>query len=54
MKDFWIGFLSGLLLTIGMVLWLGQFYFIGIILILISQFLTVVVFGHYMYLKKNK
>jgi hypothetical protein len=48
MKDFLIGFISGILLIIGFELWVVDIRAVGMILILLSQFLGVIVWGHYM------
>jgi predicted RND superfamily exporter protein len=53
MKDCLIGFLSGILLSFGLIFWMGGFKIIGITSILISQFLLVIVCGHYKYIKNN-
>lgn len=53
MKDFLIGFISGIFVTIGMLLWMAHIRILGMVIILVGWFLGVVVVGHYMDLKRK-
>jgi len=54
MKDYLIGLLSGILITFGWLLWFGGTRILGIIFIILAWFLSVIVFGHYQYVKTHK
>ncbi len=53
MKDFLIGFVSGILVVVGWALWLTTYWAVGLAVILIAWFLGVVVEGHYLFNKKR-
>jgi hypothetical protein len=53
MKDWFIGLISGIFITLGMFLWLVQVRILGMVLILLAWFLSVIVCGHYIHTKRR-